>query len=426
MVNRLTRVVLAGAVLSVCAGALFGQAAQKNWKDTDEYNLYQEILKTADPAKKVSLLDQWKSKYAESDFKKERLQLYIDPYRALNQGQKLWETCKEILAIDPKDVTSMYWMTALVETLPVTPETLDLGAKAANGLLSAEKPAGVADADWAKMKSDFELLAHKSLGFIAKDKKDLAGAESEYKKVLATNGNLAMTSYALGSVIIAQKKVERYPEALYHFARSLVVTGPGELPAAVRSSYDAYFNKAYNLFRGDSSKMAELKALAKASAMPPAGFTWPTKAEEIVEERNRIIKENPALAAWLGIKDLLAVADGEKYFKEQMQDAAMPLIKGKVVSQSPEDKPNTIVVGVADPKIGEVTLVTEKPWAGPAPVGTEIEFEGAVAKSFARDPFNLTMEIENEKVKGWPTGVAADKPAKKGPAAKKAPARKKK
>jgi tetratricopeptide (TPR) repeat protein len=411
--------------MTVGTGWLFAQAPEKKWKDTDEYNLYTEITKTTDPAKKISLLDQWKSKYAETDFKKERLQLYIDPYRVTNQGQKLWDTCKEILAVDPKDVTSLYWMTALVETLPVTPETLDQGAKAANGLLGAEMPAGVKADDWKKMQSDFGLLAHKSLGFIATQKKDFVAAESEYKKVLEINGNLAMTSYALGGSIIAQKKPERYPEALFHFARSLVVTGPGELPPAARTSYDGYFTKVYNTYRGDSSKMADLKALAKASVMPPAGFTWTTKAQDLVEERNRILKENPALGAWLGIKDQLATPEGQGYFDANMKDAAMPLIKGKVISQTPEDKPNQIVIGVADATVGEVTLVTEKPWAGPAPVGTEISFEGAVAKAFTRDPFNLTMEIENEKVTGWPTGVATAAPPKKA-AAKKAPVRKKK
>ena len=36
-----------------------GGAAQKNWKDRAEYDLYESITKEATPAKRLELLNQW-------------------------------------------------------------------------------------------------------------------------------------------------------------------------------------------------------------------------------------------------------------------------------------------------------------------------------------------------------------------------------
>ena len=80
-----------------------GQTAQKQWKDRAEYDLYDSILKAQEPAKRLELLNQWRDKYATSNYAKERLLLYLDTYKNLNQAQSMYDTAKAILAIDPKD-----------------------------------------------------------------------------------------------------------------------------------------------------------------------------------------------------------------------------------------------------------------------------------------------------------------------------------
>jgi hypothetical protein len=63
-----------------------GQAAQPakstepQWKDRAEYDLVQEINKTTDPAKKLALLNSWKEKYPNTEFKIPRMQMYVIQY----------------------------------------------------------------------------------------------------------------------------------------------------------------------------------------------------------------------------------------------------------------------------------------------------------------------------------------------------------
>ena len=107
--------------------------SQKKVKDQGEYDLFTAVTKEQDNNKKLQLLDTWKQKYPDSDFKVDRLQLYIQTYQKLGQMPKIIETAKEILAIDPKDVQALYWITFLTPTIGNnSPDALDAGEKAAN------------------------------------------------------------------------------------------------------------------------------------------------------------------------------------------------------------------------------------------------------------------------------------------------------
>src|SRR5579862_8405551 len=89
------------------------QEKKKNYKDQQEYTLYDSATKESDANKKLQTLNTWKEKYPESDFKVERLKLYLDTYQKLGQAAKMVDTAKEILTVNPTDVTALYWITFL-------------------------------------------------------------------------------------------------------------------------------------------------------------------------------------------------------------------------------------------------------------------------------------------------------------------------
>src|SRR5437762_3429211 len=55
------------------------QPAQKGpqWKDQAEYDMYSAVVKETDPKKKLALINAWKDKYPETEYKLARLQLYL-------------------------------------------------------------------------------------------------------------------------------------------------------------------------------------------------------------------------------------------------------------------------------------------------------------------------------------------------------------
>jgi tetratricopeptide (TPR) repeat protein len=411
-----------------------GQPAQKNWKDRAEYDLYNAIIKETDPNKKVSLLNSWKEKYPTSEYADARLQIYLTTYTALNQPDKVLATGNEVLQSDPKNLTALYLMAQNVMALPKPgPDDLASGEKAANGLISnldtffdaSKKPATTSDADWAKAKKDTELLAHTSLGWIALQKKDNETAEKEFTNVLKLSPNNAQVSYWLGTAIVQQRKPEKQPEALFHFARAASLdASQGGLNPTARTSINTYFVNAFNRYHGqDDAELNKLRELAKSQAFPPAGFTIKDVNTVKSENEEEFRKKNPSLALWMTLKQALTAPEGQQYFDANMKGAEVPgggasgvsKFKGKLISAKPETRPKQLVLAIADGSTPDVTINLDAPLPGKADAGVEIEFAGVPA-SFTKDPFMVTFDVEKKNIVGWPGKEA---PVRRRPVTKK-------
>lgn len=419
--------VIAGLLLST-SGA-YAQA-QKEWKDQAEYDLYVSISKATSPDQQLQFLNQWKEKYPDSQYKLERALTYLVVYQKKNDAAGLYAACKDLLAIDPKSFQGLYFLTLLTVSMNKTDaESLDLGVKAANGLIAAletthapgNKPAGTTDEQWKQQRNDIEAQAHKTLGWIEWQKKNYSAAEQSFRKALDLNPGLAEVSYFLGTVIVLQKDPKRQAEAMWHFARAGNLDGAGALDPTRKTQVAKYFERVYSSFAGDDkAEMNEIINKAKANVMPPPDFTIKSKEEKMAENAEKFKSENPMLYAYMEIKKALLAETGAEYW-ENLKDAELPAFRGKLVSAKPEVNPKELVLAVETADTPEVTLILEKPLRGKADPGTEIEFTG-VAKEYSKDPYTLKLEVLNSeagKLKGWPA-QAAPAPAKKAPAKKPA------
>ena len=418
-------IVLAGALAVVYA------QAKKEWKDQAEYDLYVSITKATAPDQQIQLLNQWKEKYPQSDYKMERAQAYLAIYGKKNDGAGLYSASQDLLTLDPKNFQALYFITVLTESLKKSDaEGAAAGVKASNeliGLLGTQfdpgkKPAGATDAQWKEQRDASELAALKTLAWVETQKKDYKAAEKYYVSGLKMMPGSALFSSLLGTAIALQKDPNRQAEAMWHFARAGNLDGAGALDPTAKSQTAAYFARVFKSYAGDDPKeMNDIIAKAKAEVFPPEGFKIKSNAEKMIENEEKFKGENPMLFQYMQIKKALVAADGDAYWGN-LKDSELPTFKGKLVSLKPETNPKEIVVAVESADQPEVTLVLEKPLRGKADVGTEIEFTG-VAKEFTKDPFTMKLEVENEKLKGWPAQAAAPKGAAKKPAA--APAAKK-
>lgn len=409
------------------------QGGQPQWKDRAEYDLVQAIQKETDLSKRLSLLSSWKEKYPTSAFIQMRNDLLIQTYAGLRQPEKVMTAGLDALQANPDDFSAMYLMALNVQLLSKpTADDLAAGEKAANGIIAAEgaffdaskKPATTSDTAWAEAKTQADVLAHVTLGWIALQKKDDGNAEKEFRKVLQLAPNAstakqwpvdsAQVSSWLGTAIaheaIQQKKPELYPQALFQFARAASLDqAQGGLPPAARQSYETYFVNAFNRYHGqDPAEMTKLRDLAKASAFPPDG--WTIKDIETVKADNEeeFKKKNPALALWMTLKTALTDANGEQYFDTNMKGTEVPggaggaqTFKGKLISTKPALHPKQLVLSIGDGTTPDATLNLDAPLPGKAEPGVEIEFAG-VPSSFTKEPFNVTFDVEKKKVVGWP------------------------
>jgi len=283
----ITAIAMAGVTLGWAQNsqpAQSGQAApagkKPQYKDQQEYTLYDSVTKEADPNKKLALLNTWKEKYPDSDFKMARTMLFLDTYQKLGQYAKMIDIAKEVLALDPKELHALYWITLLTPQLNLNSQDgLDTGEKAANGLLAAEAPAGTKPEDWEKAKKTTDAIAYKTLGWVAWQRKAYDVAEKNLAMSLKMEPNSGEVDYWLGTVIYLQKKPERLSEAMFYFARAAAFDGPGAMLPQQRKQADDFLIQVYSQLHGDTSGLVELKALAKANSTPPADLKIKTAAK---------------------------------------------------------------------------------------------------------------------------------------------------
>jgi len=442
--RRAGRIILIASALAfvpsfvVVPSAKAQAAAQPNWKDRDEYDAFTKVQQTTDPKARLEALKAWEDKYPTSDFIGMRNQYYLDTYSKLagtdpSMRQKLLDKAQDSLKADPKNANTLYMICLWGPITGGASPSADLQAQvdsAAHTLISSaddafaasKKPQGGTDEAWANAKKSAVARAHQALAWDAISKKDLAGAEGEYRESLTVNPEDGPTSSQFGKLLFEEKK---YPEALFEYARAGQYSGPGaSLPPAGRQTALDFFNKTYKNFHGSDDGKDQVLAQAKTSALPPAGFTISSLQDAANADAQKIndrIKSDPAFGLWYSVKTQLTGDGGPAYFASNVKDAELPggangikTFSGMILTVEPADKPTRITVGIEDPTKADATLLFTNAIPAAAltklKVGEKVDFTG-VADSFTKDPYMLTFK--DPDIPGVVLAPAPPKPHKK-------------
>jgi outer membrane protein assembly factor BamD (BamD/ComL family) len=435
---------LAVACLFGAVAAPQGAAKQKQPKDQGEFDIYNEVIKdvsTNNFTKALTDLDTWKQKYAESDYKDDREVLYIQAYNGAKQPEKALDAAAPLLARDldavftdpiagPQQVVKILFTTALaIQQVPnPTPDELATGAKAAQMLLDYNrKPSNVSDDDWAKARAQLQAVAKAALisaalkpGTAAMEKKDYAAAEAAFAQALQKYPDSGQVAYELGASELAQQATSpaKVPAGIYEIARAVALDPAkgGLSDAGARSQVDAYLKRIYTSYHGSDDGLDALKQQALASPVPPAGFTFQSKAQIDQDQREQFAKDHPELALWQTIKAALTDANGTQYFETQLKDTAVPKLKGVVVEARPACRPKELLVALPmpdakPPYTAEISLKLETPLTGKPTANASFSWEG-VPSSFTKEPFLLTMMVEKAKITDLTTEPCTGAPRK--------------
>ena len=447
------------AALSVFAVASLAQAPARNYKD-GEFDIYNAVtidISKKDYTKAIADLDAWKQKYADSDFKDDRLMLYVTAYSESKQYGKALDSAAEAIAMpnafsDPKtgaanEVRALF--TAVQSLLQgvtaqqqLTPQQLDNAEKASRRLLEFNrKPEGVSDGDFNTLKNQLQAAARQALLTIAilpgdkalaRNPADCETAVASYTKALGEYPDKSFISYNLGRAYNCMAKKDSAhvadwgAKAIFEFVRAAVVdpTLGGTTDAKKISDYA---NNAYNTFHGSTEGLDHLKDQAKAAPLPPDNFKIETATQVAARKEGEFKEKYPQLAMWMGIKGQLADTNGMQYFESTLKNAQVPKLKGTVVEGKCRAKDILVAVPLPDQQgapTAEITLKLDAPLTGKPEPG-EIQWEG-VPTSFTQSPFMLTMETEKAKIEGLKVSACAGAaPARKGTVGKKGGAKKK-
>ena len=123
MLKRLTNIAVVVCALLIATSAATPspqEAQEKRPKDQAEYELINKTFKETDPATKLQLLAEWQEKYPESDYKDDRLRLFMRTHQQSGDKEKTLAAAKDVLAKFPGDFEANFTIANLVPTLGKT------------------------------------------------------------------------------------------------------------------------------------------------------------------------------------------------------------------------------------------------------------------------------------------------------------------
>src|ERR1700692_2968820 len=158
---------------------------KKEIKDPAEYNAYVGAVQQTDPASKVSGLEAFLTQYPNSVMKEDALELLMGAYQQTGNSAKMLDTATKVLAAHPCNIRALALVAYTKQAAAVAGQNApqnfadagQAGEKGLQCLQTATKPAGTADADWIKLKTQTTSIFNGAAGIAAYNAKDYATAE---------------------------------------------------------------------------------------------------------------------------------------------------------------------------------------------------------------------------------------------------------
>lgn len=360
---------------------------------------------------------------------KQALLLRIQSLTSLHQHTELAAAAQQLHAIDPLDVTALYWLTRLAPHLDnYPPGWLDSATSAATALVNdgatifstARRPESSTPEQWQKARGEMETLGLKTLAWLHLQRRENDQTEALLRQYSARTPDDGEAAYWLYLALVNMMRPERSADALFYLARAAnLPESTGGINGAFRQELATRLKKTYDKYHGpDEPGLVDLRTLALSRPHPPEGFAIETRS---VRDERRLAaarRENPQLAFWRDLRVNLDTPDGDRFFLDRLKGAILPgrieatdiiTLKGKLATCTPPLNPTQLTL-ILDGAAEEVLLKLSAPLPGKPTPGTVLEFQG-IPTHFTRQPFQLTIQSDPEQLTGWPRLTPA--PAKK-------------
>lgn len=379
-------------------------------KDPAEYNAYVTAIQQADPNAKISALEAFLTQYPNSIMKPTALELLMGTYQQAGNQAKVVDTAKRLLTADPNNLRSLALLTYLSRAGvggPNSAQSLtDLAQYCAKGLDAVkanQKPAGMKDEDFDKLKKETTLIFNSGCGFAALQNKDYQHAQQYLKAAVDQEPNDLQNVYPLGTAYNATTPPDTL-NALFYFARAAELAPAGSDAQKQILPYAHTIFKNYHGTDENSETLWNTYVLptAKASTAPPADwgdkitkYVPPTPAQQahdLVKDKTPDQIKQLSFGEW---ELVLSAGTPEDQAKVWDVIKNVPLqMEGNVI-ESPSNTELHIAASEDDieQKRADITLTM----SGPIPaarmpkVGDTFDFEGTPI-SYTATPFMMMMD----------------------------------
>src|SRR5437868_8249549 len=202
-------------------------AAAPEIKDPAEYNAYIGAVQQKDPNAKISALEAFLTQYPNSVMKTTGLELLMATYQQAGNQAKVVETAKRVLQADPCNLRALALLTFLSRQAVSSGQNpqqnlSDLAQYSGKGLeciQSGQKPAGISDADYDKLKKQVSPIFSGGAGFAGLQSKDYPRAQTNLKAAVDAEPNDLQNVYPLAMAYLTANPPDTL-NGLFYIARA--------------------------------------------------------------------------------------------------------------------------------------------------------------------------------------------------------------
>jgi hypothetical protein len=378
-----------------------GQTQQKKEiKDPAEYNAYVGAVQQQDPAAKISGLEAFLTQYPNSVMKQDALEILMGAYQQTGNQQKMMDTAQKLLQADPNNVRALALLCYTLRARALgggasaqqdLAQAKQYGEKGLQALPNFNKPEGMSDTDFQKLKDQMSVIFNSAVGQGALQEKDYATATKSLRVAVTANPNDFSLVYPLALAYLQSTPPDSL-NGIWYATRASIVA-----PAQYQASIGKYAKSQYVKYHGGEDGWTELQAQAKASPNPPQGFTIkpaPTPSEQAANLINGKTPDDVKKLSFAEWELVLSAGDQAAQDKVWTVIKGVPLqMEGQVLKATPTELQIAASQDDIDQKRADIVLTMNA--AIPARLmpkeGATLDFEGTPA-SYTPSPFVMTME----------------------------------
>jgi tetratricopeptide (TPR) repeat protein len=383
--------------------------SQKVIKDPAEYNAYITALNTTDPAAKAAAMEAFVTQYPNSIVKIDALEQAMAAYQQSQNQAKVEETAKRILQLDQNNIRALA-IVAYIDRAKASsgnPQALQSTCTESQAglehLPTWQKPEGLSDADFQKLKTQMSNIFEGAAGFCALQAKNYAVAKEHYNKALQVEPNNYGDIYQLAIAELNSNPMEL--NGFWHCARAMNLAQSLPNGAAAAQSINGYCKAFYHNYHGNDQGWDQFAQQYGAATAPPANIAQlitpkPTPCDLAVSA----VKDNDVTQLSFGDKEFILSQKGCSPAGTEAADkvwqSIQDLEKGgqaklkipiKVISSTADTIDAALSEDNQTANKADLHVMMEKPMTKPPAPGTMTDIIGIIT-SYTPNPFMFTME----------------------------------
>jgi len=382
--------------------------SQKVIKDPAEYNAYITALNTTDPAAKAAAMEAFVTQYPNSIVKIDALEQAMAAYQELKNQAKVEETAKRILQLDPNNIRALAIVAFIDRTKASTGDktalqsTCNESQTGLQHLPTWEKPEGLSDADFQKLKNQMADIFEGAAGFCALQAKNYPVAKEHYNNALKIDPTNMGDVYQLAIAELGTTPIDL--NGFWHCAKAINLAQTQNNPQAAQG-INGYCRAFYHNYHGNDQGWDQFVQQTGTLPAPPANIAQmitpkPTPCDLAVQA----VQQNDVTQLSFGDKEFILQQKGCSPAGTEAADkvwqSIQDLEKGgqaklkipvKVVSATSD----TIDAAITDENQAankaDIHVMMEKPMTKPPAPGTMTDIIGIIT-NYTPNPFMFTME----------------------------------